>query len=1199
MPAIDISTDQPRTLPYAQPFSVRAQSVLVQDHVGSRDLLLPTYGPQQAALYANPVTGEPEGAVIVNGSLQRLVHDVLSPGGYALVPYPPVSGNCQQVVAARTLDGKVFVAVATSTDFACFEITGDGPVQQWSEGAPAVNLQVSYTQGANPDPRLTFALTSQGTGLNVLAYAQGQWTPMAGSPFTYAGVDFRGQNPAYSGYSLYSAAWTGGGTLLNVAVIQQNSLGEPAGTVYQNSGSGTQATSLGNTGLYQVLGPVYEQDMVDWLVIDLGGHLTLSRGGTCTWIGGGIVVQNGVVVPDTSGLVHLYLTTYEGDSNGTDLSVVHQSGFDADGPTWVTAINESAPRGEDGATVSLYPAVAVPIRQQVAQVQADPYPVDMPTLVIATADVSQARKEADNGPWAVPPVPRLSVMPIRLLTQSTSDGRWMLDPLRLGSRTVYNLPRWRTEAALFDANGTPVPQYPVTVSAADTCLVEVEGQFLLLGPGVTSALSSGPAGRFTFASAADGLTAPSLLIGAAGLAGPVAVRPDQPVQDYLAGTGSLPNLPPLTGSTLQAAAVNGHPLVPATTWSSDLTPATALGNMRSIIALAPGTTKAQVPAALGSNRAGFRLVRTQPGGPVLYQEFLTSEELRAQVAATAFLPGYAGSLAGWWDVITEFAGDVWEGIKSGVAEVASFAVDLAGKAVHIALTIGGAIIDLGKFAIQTVKDAFDAVTGYFRALGSMISDLVDWLKDLFNFADIWNTKKAIDAALRALPDFAGNLIGQWQTSIDASVFTWLKDQAASTFDSLATQYSNTAIGQMQTIAPVPPQITTAQSDPKANWMVTHFMTYATATAAPPPDLAALPSLAAGAGPLDDLLGAFQNLDAGLVEAASGFENWIAATFTGSDTLRNVAMGQLVTALKDFAIAGTDMAEGLFDALVAALQAGLEGAKDLFDTALPFGPLNDVYRWVQQLAGISEPEDLTMAGLVSLLCAVPSTVLWKLAYGQDAKLFPNGIVPGDLAGAAGDANLTNNMCVMSSAMVYLITMIFDITNDATDNWYVAMVMPLLLLINQIFTWPSNPILPFSSPSNSNAGEKAAIARWAWYFVPAVVDFLFLVSTRIGNRSLPRWWDPVGKILDSFLGIIGLIVGCFESGFGGQNAKQWASNILLPLPPIAQLLRLDAIEEEFPEAYPFFVIGKMLINVAGDLGGGAMRSGWLKEAGLTAG
>ena len=247
---------------------------------------------------------------------------------------------------------------------------------------------------------------------------------------------------------------------------------------------------------------------------------------------------------------------------------------------------------------------------------------------------------------------------------------------------------------------------------------------------------------------ANGLTVPALYATVTGMAQSVTVQMAADVHKFLAGDGSLPNhVDGFTPDTVTSATnSDGTPLFPkirkdheAGTWppSADevVTWCSAAFAVDTGVPL-PSTMLAGL--ADGERVVGFTLQTHDPERPG-FEVFTSADQVAGRREAITALGGIFDEADDWW-------GDVWQGIREGVNAVAEVFVDVANRAIEIAITLADGVMSVLRAAWDDIVSAAHAVEAAFVAIGAAIDDALQWLKWAFDLADVFATAKAMQSA---------------------------------------------------------------------------------------------------------------------------------------------------------------------------------------------------------------------------------------------------------------------------------------------------------------------------------------------------------------------------------------------------------------------------------------------------------------------
>ncbi len=646
------------------------------------------------------------------------------------------------------------------------------------------------------------------------------------------------------------------------------------------------------------------------------------------------------------------------------------------------------------------PTVPVPVtvglQADVAAFELDPYPDYKPSELIKLNAVTVAEAYCFS-------------------TQDVTTSGWATDKVRLPSaKNPHLVSHYVANVTLLDTGGTAMPERNVTVSADSLVEVQVAAVSYLVGPGRDIVVATDSLGRLPVSVYARGLSVPVIHLTTDGLPAGAAIDFAAPVNDYLSGTGTLPSQKgTFTASALENAQCTGPdnkkvPLVAdwdnapmnaeQTVHTCGTMYARAAGNGEQLTAIIDGFSGPQ-PVA------GYVIQKWDPSRPS-YQVFRTLEDVEAYRRYRDNHP----AVGGWWDDFTNWASDVWEGIKTGAAAVAEVLVTAV---VEIAVFVGNAVVRLGELIIEAVEQAVQAVEAVFQMIADAVMRVIDWLKALFDFHDIWDTKRALQGMLLQMPRAIRDCSARYgQITND-----WLKEQARDVHDrlmDLKVQYGDTRIGDFGNKAPA-----TTTSDgaalrpqefgdnPQANWAQNKFLggqmqahlragldqMVAGAAADVGEDaffekakdlFGLMTGGTPGGSPLDHLkaaASAFADAVAGMIEGALGD-----AHATGAAPIAKLidAIDELIQALLTFLEIVVKKAFELLDAFGAGLEALLTSTLDL-------GPINTIWGWIMALAGHPD-EQLTIGNFFCLIAAFPVTIIYKLIVGVDHPPFPGGVYP---------------------------------------------------------------------------------------------------------------------------------------------------------------------------------------------------------------
>lgn len=690
---------------------------------------------------------------------------------------------------------------------------------------------------------------------------------------------------------------------------------------------------------------------------------------------------------DVNGMVHVY-----GLDAANTLKVLHQVDTLNGGlPVWSrsTFIDPPPPpQGRSDPERRSDPDKTVPscvgLVAKVAAFAIDPFPDYQPNELVRREGVATPSEQ------------------FGFFAQDISSARWSEDKVRLPSGGDPHLvTHYVSAVTVLDRRGAPMPGLNVAVSAETLTEVRVDGASYLVGPGHSAVLATSTLGRITIATAADGLLPATLHVDTPGLANGAVIQPAAAVHEYLAGTGSLPSRHGLFDqNALATAEVDGVPIVDKDhqQYVGDVVDGT-----RQVFSKASGTPLTSrrfrgagpSPDIHGFSVGSAHTYGAGDPGSVVYREFDTAVDADAHLAAIRTLPEYGGI----WEDFAAWAGDVWEGIKNGVIEVYDVAV---GAVTTVFIWIGEKIVELVGFIIDTVQSAARAAEAVLCRVVEAVSAVVDWLKALFSFDDIWDTRVALEAGLKTLLSYGSATVGHF----GAGLHGWFQEQEQAVhecFEGLKERYAGRPLGDGANQIPAvadPAGHVIAQDDlrsnPQSTWLMDQVHGARTIAAAGPDSLRLVADGAV--------------LDAYDLFIAKVRESRIAETFSSilgdintlvtqivdpadPEQVAKASMTALLSIVEQLAAAALQALDLIVASAVALVRAMAAGFEAFLDTPLDIGPLQALYGWIQEQAGRpGPPERLTLGGLVCLVGGFAITTLYKLVNGVDKAPFPGGVFP---------------------------------------------------------------------------------------------------------------------------------------------------------------------------------------------------------------
>lgn len=876
---------------------------------------------------------------------------------------------------------------------------------------------------------------------------------------------------------------------------------------------------------------------------------------------------------DAEGMIHVY-----GLDNTGVLKVLHQSSWLNSRPVWTSATDSSNKRT----------AVVIGLHAMVINFVVDPFPTYKPSQLIKMAGVHNSEAYC-------------------ICTQDVTTSWWASDRIRLpGGGDPHLVKRYVSEVVLRDAGGAPIAHYQTTLSAESVIEIEVGGKSYQIGGGQEFSLKTDINGKVAFAVAADSFAIPKIHLDAAGLASGVVIQPAVGVHDYLSGRSSIPSQNgKLTAASLAGARVDGRPL----TKTQDMAVlAAVVQHSADAFTLAAGMP---LPVRMIEGFAepqavvGYVINAADDGTP-FYRTFATDEAHAAYMAELRARPDYGGI----WDDFVSWAGDVWQGIKRGVVQIAAVVVH---KVTSFFIRVGDLIIELKGFLIDCAEKASRAVEAVFQTVVESVSKVVEWLAALFNFKDIWDTKVAIEAAITQMPGLIKSLLDEAVTRIDGH--NWflarereVKEMVASLRSKAGGQMGVAATGLadgqvFRTRRDGEPLTQSALANPQSAWLIDRVL----------PAVAAsnLPASFTGKteGPFDTFIrvwetsAAAQDFTLALDGVAMLFKDLI--DVDNPQSLMQRELNNVLDILEGLSLGILKTCDALIQALVALIRSTLDAIETMLRTPIPIPYITDLYNWIHKQARPgSAPEPMTAAGIAALLLAFPVTVGYKVAMGVNQAPFPGGkLIPKPSyhkTAEIPDPPFGTIAWMTAWAAGALTYSVLDIYGDdlAAHN-----ENQLLCILNGTFgLWVTLCTLPaFGVDANNKvtcsfdfSGLGPGFA-WSQSLIGGAGAALNIISgmrfsTLLRNYMFktPLKNFPVGAGMSVVLGLAGTVCAIGTSVNYAVDSRLWrVGNVIATLSTPAQIMRIPRmVGTKDPWSMGAWYAKAYLVNPLADIGGPAL-------------
>ncbi len=798
------------------------------------------------------------------------------------------------------------------------------------------------------------------------------------------------------------------------------------------------------------------------------------------------------------------------------------------------------------------------------------------------------------------------------LFQEEESGTWVIETVETPGGSVEEYASYATDVTLYDSMGEVLVDTPVSISASEEARITVNGATFFIDDHRPAHIRSNSAGLLSISQETGSLATPSLQIK---VLSPqwLPTIPDIVVKPYTGVQQSLVDVTPET--LLQAKLPDGTPLLDEQYHTQQDAESVAaaikqcMGMMGAVPKLAaptpaPTSLHASPPSpntsphlrtrhpmaahythARSSRPAAHQRLLPAPekqqhwrlsfeGGHASYQE-LSQPEAAQLFADTQSTLQSASSVL---DFFSDLA-DIVQGAFEEILRVTEIVVQTVedGLKTMITFVIGDQTCFF-EAVISFVEQVFDLVEAVFTSIAVFFEKLYKWLAWLFSWPDILRSKEALSHTIEQYLEYLQGAASGYKRLVDAN-FAMLKSQVADWFQQARDAVAQSSIGgYLQLNGRDDPVFLSAISNnfllnelmnnlfgtPVLDWLMAFFAEVANSAA--PQALSGLASQVEG----DPAFSAVVDFFLKLVESP----------------------GQLFSILLKDAYGAVEM----------LVQAALSGMQSLVDTLMDAAAslvlsvrntLNKPWNipFVSQFyAVISNGDELTTLDLISLIMAIPTTILYKLTY-NDAAPFPdaasvsafkNSFKASQMLQASAFPTASATLLASSIpaaielpetallflAMGYMVsqavggvtTSLLDLVAipDALPSEQLRDLLPLvpnLTYIDYIATVCSVACRfeLFYTEAVWDCRRAAGLANWNYALVGifSYVVFSYFASQGIVERGLPS--SDTIAILTSIAGGISLVLSSVAASTGEEDPAKSVWRIMLSMPWLFKFLR----------------------------------------------
>jgi hypothetical protein len=527
----------------------------------------------------------------------------------------------------------------------------------------------------------------------------------------------------------------------------------------------------------------------------------------------------------------------------------------------------------------------------------------------------------------------------------------------------------------------------------------------------------------------------------------------------------------------------------------------------------------------------------------------------------------------WWglDLFEDIVETVGNAVKNGVDVVYDYAWKQLKDGIELTLrlTLGGIEHFFFDGVIKTLQDGFRFVESVFGAVGTFFKDLYEFLAWLLSDARkaIWATKKQFEnyfnQAIALLADSARNSAG-----LSHEFFCGVEHQVDELFSQIEHRLGGITFGEATgaTLADASSETILEvlnSGTAMADWLWDKLSS--TLFGSIDIDPKVIPEIVGEATKLVQELGEavgeeIKKQIETLVESLRKFASSVSE-------LSKVALSVLLNEVKSIMLTVLR----LLDAVTKAFLKFIGDALPTLNEGILNTPIRNAL--VQALYDLINPgpsERLTVLGLSALLCAFPTTVLYRL-------LFTEPPFPTETSTILAEPEYAlAGICLRLSGLLQ--TSLWAGTDFAIDMGKVdkpivslslLVVMPTLM---QLLAWPGGP---GTKPDYDTPGKMALWAAWYLGFLSPALVLGWALATKF--QQGPRG-DPAGSAVLCAFGLSSLGCNIMSAVMNDAAVFPWIVAIAAPFSGIAKPLK-------FAKPYGQPVLG--VIDVASDAAAGISK------------
>lgn len=722
---------------------------------------------------------------------------------------------------------------------------------------------------------------------------------------------------------------------------------------------------------------------------------------------------------------------------------------------------------------------------------------------------------------------------------NNEDSGWQVEEIELPSlsSTPIVVPSYTTQLTFLDAvTNNPIDEQPVTIWASDELNLSIDGKNYFIDAENPVSCSTDSSGKITVVSAADGINTPLLKINGGFLDSDSGLVIN-PFANAKAQLGSM------TAAELAAAqtpGTGGQPAVPllSSTWQSN--PGEVQATIQQLLMFQPADSEdgPKIPDFInrGKRLTGINYTSTGWGDVkkinydlIKGQHWMltVSPEIKFEKLDAAAAQLYITQTTDSANSIFSSWSDFWGAVTSKALEITTFIVSEAQLVIQY-------VVDGVKYVfnqiMETVSQAIDALEGMLAFFGSTIGNWLEYLGNLLDWNDIWNTKTYIEQLFNSSIAPVQQFIAQGGSG-SANFFKDLKGTVTDFFTNIDNYFPDTdTSSEVQGFGFQQAQSALLSMKTLGNNVVGDGSLTYNEVFSPTVANSWFMSKVAGSAGNGSFAALLQQVPGNLLQQINQFFTQLESSqvyadiqamyVTISDYFQQVnqenfeqlTIATLINTFQELLLSLLDLMDVLFQTLIGIVGETLDMLQQAMNAPADIPVLSWIYENVICPEGQQQPP--TMLNIFSLLIAVPMTLMYKMANNNNPPITLDSAEGSDnpavlpwlkSVNALVFTEFDNALELGAVAKWMLKSPIYPapVTEFFTSGAVVCQMVGFFATMPPSFT-PSAPL------------DKAKLAAWCLRSAPLAINSITVMSTGRGPRVSEV---GVAALVTAGLGILG--------------------------------------------------------------------------------